>query len=645
MWPTVTGVMTAPATRYGYTGCLRHVDLTSGSATIEELPEQEWRRYVGGGLLGVRRLLTDTPACLDAFDPQALLMFLSSVAAGHPAVGLPKFTMVAKSPLTGGVGEARVTGRFGLALKAASCDGLVLRGRAPQPSYLLIDGDGARVCIAGDLWGAETQHATDALKQRHGSQAAVAVIGPAGERLVRYASVLTEWTHPAARMGLGAVMGSKNLKAVVIVPGDAPSVYDPDGLRDLTEAYRSGIAKNPLTAAQLSSTGFGGWFLDADVTGYAAVGNFQTSHLPSIPADAADQLALRVTTSGGECPGCPNDCIKRYANGVDEHLGGLDEEGLAALILGCGITDMPTALELHARCQALGLDPVSLSAVWAFLCELGRNGSEDLPGVTEKIAERASGYEQLGEGVSRLADSLGEQAAAMHVKGIEFCRYDPRVSAGQALAYAVSPLGPRYEIVEHDIDFDPVDGPPHGLSQMPTLGSYDWEDMAQLDSARVARTATLLELWSGLDALGICLFAGPPMRGLTQRSVTQLVNAVTGWLTSDYEVFLWGRRRWHLMRLYNLREGIGSELDKLPDRFFDKPIDAGRHTGAILDREVFARSLQQYYDLVGWDNLGRPTPITLTSLGLSWADFPQKNATTIEASETSSRSTLTCNIH
>src|SRR5258707_11908919 len=134
---TGTGVMTVGSRRYGYTGRLRHVDLTSGSATIEDLPEQEWRRYVGGGLLGVRRLLTDTPALLDAFDPAAQLMFLSSVVAGHPAVGLPKFTIVAKSPLTGGVGEARVTRPFGLALKATACDGLVLRGRAPQPSYLL----------------------------------------------------------------------------------------------------------------------------------------------------------------------------------------------------------------------------------------------------------------------------------------------------------------------------------------------------------------------------------------------------------------------------------------------------------------------------------------------------------------------------
>jgi aldehyde:ferredoxin oxidoreductase len=629
-----TGLVTMASQRFGYTGQLRHIDLASGVATIEDLPESEWRRYVGGGLLGVRRLLTDTPAGLDAFDPAAQLMFLSSVVAGHPAVGLPKFTIVAKSPLTGGVGEARVTGRFGLALKAAGCEGLLMRGRAPQPGYLLMDSEGVQVCPAQELWGAETHCATEVLKLRHGSDAAVAVIGPAGERLVRYASVLTEWTHSAARMGLGAVLGSKNLKAVVVVPGDRPPVYDPAGLRQITDEYRGRIAQNSLTAAQLSPTGFGGWFLEPALTGYAAVGNFETSVLPTLADDAADQLALGLVGSSGECPGCPNDCIKRYGNDVDEHLGGLDEEGLAALVLGCGITDLPAALNLHARCQALGLDPVSLSAVWAFLRELGRDGDQELAHVAEQIATRAPGYEQLGEGVRRLADSLGEPTAAMHVKGLELPRYDPRASAGQALAYAVSPLGPRYEIVEHDLDFDPEDGPSHGLAQMRTLGTYDWEDMARLDSARVARTTTLLDLWSGLDALGICLFAGPPMRALTQVRVAQLVHAVTGWLTSDYELFLWGRRRWNLMRLYNLREGIGSEFDRLPDRFFEQPIDAGRHAGAILDRAVFSRSLQEYYALAGWDDSGRPTPTTLAALGLSWADSPPTTTTTTEVSQT-----------
>jgi aldehyde:ferredoxin oxidoreductase len=379
------------------------------------------------------------------------------------------------------------------------------------------------------------------------------------------------------------------------------------------------MAENPLTAAQRSPTGFGGWFLDGDFTGYAAVGNFRTNVIEPPPLGSATTLATRLSTASGECPGCPNDCVKRYDNGVDERLGGLDEEGLAALVLGCGVTDIDLALTLHARCLALGLDPVSLAGVVAFLRERTPDGDENLAALIEKIARRAPGFWRLGEGVRRLADARGAAESAMHVKGLEMPRYDPRASAGQALAYAVSPLGPRYEIVEHDIDFDPVDGPPHGLDQMATLGTYDWEPMARLDARRVARTVTLMELWSGLDALCVCLFAGPPMRELTQHTVAALVHAVTGWVTSDQELFLWGRRRLQLMRLYNQREGIGRDEDTLPARFFTDPVDAGRHRGAVLDRAVFTESVGRYYMLMGWDAHGMPTADTLLSLGLDWA--------------------------
>lgn len=602
----------------GYTGVLRDVDLSTATIHTEELPEQEWRRYVGGGLLGTRMLLTRTPAGLDPLEPDALLMVLSSVVMGHPAVGLPKFTMVAKSPMTGGIGEARVTGPFGVALKSSGCEGIAIRGRAHRPSYLLVDGSEIAVLEAGDLWGLPTHTATDLLKQRHGNHARVAVIGPAGERLIRYASVLTEWAHPAGRMGFGAVMGSKNLKAVVVLDGGRlPLVHDPVEVERISDDYRAAIPANPLTAAQASTTEFGGWYLHPELVGYAGIGNFQTSRMPDFGPEATGQLAGLLTAAEGECPGCPNDCIKRYANGVDERLGGLDEEGLASLALGCGITDVTEALTIHARCHAHGIDPVSLTAVWATARELGRD--EDIAEMMDKLVAGEPGYIEFAQGAARLADKLGVPAAAMHVKGLEMGRYDPRVSAGQALAYAVSPLGPRYEIVEHDIDFDPVDGPPHGLTQMAPLGTYDWEPMATLDAARVARTVSLLELWSGLDALGICLFAGPPMRELTQRHVTRLVQAVTGWLTTDSEVLLWGRRRWNLMRLYNQREGIGSEADRLPDRFFDEAVDAGRHRGAVLDRTGFTDALQMYYELAGWDAHGIPRPSTLSALGIEWA--------------------------
>lgn len=603
----------------GHSGRLLHLDLGAGRSHVEEPTAQEWRRYPGGGLLGVRRLLTDTAAGLDPFAPASVLMLMSGVVAGHRAVGLPAFTVVGKSPLTGGVGEARGRGPFGAALKASGCDGVLVTGRAAAPCYVVIEGGALRLQDAADLWGLETHCATDVLKARHGDDAAVAVIGPAGENLVRYAGIVTEFTHAAARMGLGAVMGAKNLKAVVVVPGAMPAAHDDATLQRLTALYRDHIGANPLTAAQASATGFGGWFLDPGLTGYAGVGNFQTAAMPSVPAEATQLLADRRRDGSGACPGCPNDCITSYDNGIDPRLGGLDEENLAAFVLGCGVTDVGDALDLVARCHAVGLDPVSFAAVWAYLTEVDRAERPPAAMIDDVTARHGDDW-FLGEGVRLLAEARGRPEPAMHVKGVEFCRYDPRTSAGQALAYAVSPLGPRYEIVEHDLDFDPDDGPAHGLAQMRTLGVDEWADMTHLDAARVARTAVLLDLWSGLDALGVCLFAGPPMRLLTQARVAEIVAAVTGWLTSDHEIMLWGRRRWNLMRLYNIREGIGAERDTLPERFFTEPVDSGRHAGAVLDRDAFSDALAQYYALAGWDAEGVPTSITLASLGLQWAD-------------------------
>lgn len=618
-------------------GLVLTVDLLTRQIVVEPTLPEERRCYAGGGLMGVRRLLIDTPPGLDPFSPAALLTFWSSVVAGHLAVGLPRCAVVAKSPLTGGIGEARVTGPFGPGLRAAGVDGIIVRGRAEVPVYLLVEDGLGRVVDASELWGTDTGLVTDVLKDRHGEQARVAVIGPAGERLVRFAGIVTERTHPAARMGLGAVMGAKQLKAVVVVPGTPSPPHDLGALAEITAGYAARISSNPMAAAQHDVPGFGGWPLGSNLEGYAGGTNYRTSVLPRFLSVTTEALATRVTRSEGGCPGCPNDCIKRFGNSVDERAGGLDEEFIAAFGLGLGITDLDNLLDLNARCHLWGVDPVSLAFTVAFLCETAERGllpEGMLPGppprfgavetllpLVQAIALRQVGHEWLGEGVRRAAACIGQDVArfALHVKGLEMVSFDPRASAGQALAYAVSPLGPRYDIVEHDIDFDPVAGYSNGLDQMRALGTTDWEPMAQLDEDRVRRTAVLLDMWSGLDALCVCLFAGPPIRELTLPLVAQLVRAVTGWVTSDAEIFLWGRRRLQLMRVYNLREGLTAEADTLPDRFFEDAVDTGRHRGAVLHRTTFHAAVRRYYELSGWDDQGVPRPSTLAALGLAWA--------------------------
>jgi aldehyde:ferredoxin oxidoreductase len=619
----------------GHTGRRLRIDLTTGETRTETLTPAHCRTYVGGGLEATRLLLAETKPGYDPLSAPAPLCFMSTAVTGHPAIGLARVIVVAKSPMTGGIGECRVEGPYGHALKATGWDAVIITGRAAHPCYLLIDAGGAHILPAKDIWGTDTGSATDTLEFRHGSDVHCAVIGPAGERGVRYASIETDRTFAAARMGLGAVMGAKNLKGVVLSPDTAPPPADEAGLAVLTSAYASRIADNDLTRSQQQVPGFGAWPTEgSSLAGYGQGPNYSTSRIVDLGNLTAQALTERIEVSEGGCPGCPGDCIKTFRNAIDNRAGGLHQEAVAAFALNLGLTDPDLVMDLNASCHLWGVDPVSLSFTVSMLCEARQHhlldgvdlaghdpvfgDSQALTALMADIATGVAAVSWLGEGVRAAVAHLPVEARhfAMHIKGLEMVSFEPRASAGQALAYAVSPVGPRYEIVEHDIDFDPVGGWRHGLEMMRTLGTLDWEPMETLDDARVARTTMLLDMWSGMDALGVSLFAGPPVRELDLPDLARLIHLVTGWRTSDRELFVWGRRRWHLMRLFNLREGITAEQDTLPDRFFTDPIDDGRHRGIAINREAFDDAVALYYRLVGWDSNGIPTPTALIEVGL-----------------------------
>jgi aldehyde:ferredoxin oxidoreductase len=623
-----------PTGNPGFHGRVLHVDLTQRAVWVSEPPPDTFRQYAGGSLLALRHLMLQTPPGLDPYAPEAPLIFASSVVAGHPYVGLPRFSVVAKSPLTGGLGEARAEGQWGLALKASGADAVVITGRAARPCYLLVEAGRVGLEPAEDLWGADTAVTAERLGQRHGPEARVAAIGRAGERMVRYASIVTDSYFAAPRMGLGAVMGSKNLKAVVLAGGRAAPVAKPGVLADLTAAYATRMSANPQTRVQHEPPGFGAWIGGGEViTGYLGVENYRTSHLPDLFGFTAARLLPHLVWSDGGCPGCPNDCIKGFGSGAGTL--GLHQEALAALGPGLGISDELVVLELAATCQREGIDPVSLGFTlgWLFECvergliardAAGAAGFGDLQAIralVRAVAERDGPGDWLAEGVARAAARFGggTERYALHSKGLELVSFDPRSSAGQGLAYAVSPVGPRYDIVEHDIDFDPVDGHPYAIANMRSYGLRGPLPMGDLGPDKVRNVKVLLDMWSGLDALNVCLFAGPPVRLLSLPDVARMVSAATGWDVGEYEIIRWGQRRLHLARLYNLREGLTAADDRLPDRFHDEPVDAGRHKGAVLDREVFSAARELYYSMSGWDADGVPLPATLTDHDLDWA--------------------------
>ncbi len=511
---------------------------------------------------------------------------------GRRALAMTRFTLTAKSPLSGGVAESRVEGPFGPALGDTGYGGIVLTGRSAAPCYVVIQDGEPRILDASDLWGLDTYETTDRLVDRHGDETHVAAIGPAGENMVRFASLVTDRGYAAARMG--AVFGAKRCKAVVIIGGTAPDIADPITLARVTKEYTSRIPQNPLTRTEYEPPGFGAWPA-AGLEGYLGVRNYSTTQVRFSfgPSDFNSHL----TQLADGCPGCPQDCMKSFDGSP------LHQQAVAAFASNLGIDDLSTVLDLNTRCLRWGVDPVSLSGVLAFVCEMPRGPRFGDVGALTRLAEdvvwRSGNGVVLSDGVARAARTLGRHTVpyAMHCKGIEMCMFDPRGNQGLALSYAVHPLGPRYDGVEHDIDFDPLWGQELFIAN---AGLSEGLPMESLTSSKVELVASLMELWSGYDAMGVCIFAAPPTRNLTEASAAELVGAVTGVAATPESVRAAGRARLQAMRRYNLREGLTSADDTLPDRFFTLPVDGGRLAGAILDRPSFSRAVVRLRELLGW---------------------------------------------
>jgi aldehyde:ferredoxin oxidoreductase len=515
------------------------IEVTLGSGEARPLS-------LSGPLAALRHLLASVPA---SSPPLALV---AGTVAGVAAPGAARCAAIGVSPLSGGVAETRAEGPFAGGLRAAGVAGVILAGRAAEPVCVVVEDGSARLEPAADLWGLETGPATDRLAQRYGTEN-VAVIGPAGEHRVRYASIVTGRHHPLPRLGLGAALGAKRVKAVVCIGTRQPPVADPAALARISADYAAALPGNPLTVVQ---SGWPGFAVFTGEPGYLSVANFtdttRAGGIGTVPPEMARTAGI------APCPGCPTDCIKIYAGA------GLHQEALAMLGPGLGVAD---PWPLLARCEQLGLDPVSLGGTLA---------AAGVPPdrVAATIERIGAGHHPLAEGSARSAPKT-----AMTSKNVELPPFDPRVQPNLGLAYAVAPIGPRYDIVEHDLDFDPDEGMPGSYDEVRRLGARVPLRRGEFD---VFRTAQLMRLWSGLDALGICLFAATPTRPLRLDQIEDLVTAVTG-RTPD--VLALGAERLRLQHEINTRLGVGGDL--LPDLFFTEPVRRGRYAGAVLDRAAF----------------------------------------------------------
>jgi aldehyde:ferredoxin oxidoreductase len=619
----------------GYNGRILHVDLTQGTFREESLPEETYRLYAGGGSLATYLLLRDTKPGLDPLSSDNLLIFVSSVIAGLEGVGLARFSVVTKSPLSGGIAETRCEGPWGGALKASGYDALVIRGQSARPVYLLIESGRVSLMAAEGLWGRDTASVTNDLEKRHGSRVHVAAIGPAGESQVRFASIVADRHYQAMRLGVGAVMGAKRLKAVALVGGNLPVAAYPEALAGITTLNASRVATNDLTRWQKNPPGFAAWVDTITDPGYLSVENFRSGVPPDRKAFASHRF-LEFYRDEAPCPGCSNDCIKQFEVDGEAGSGGMHQEIAGALGPNVGLTDMATLVQANRLCNLQGIDPVSAGFCISFAMECFEKGlltrhdsggldltfanQESVLPLLEQIATRQNLGRLLGEGTRRAAESLGKEALplAMQVKSVEMTCFEPRGQTNLALGFATAPIGPRYDICEHDWDFDTRSGWSHTLESSRTLGILRRIPMDYLGPDKVRNFKVLNNLWSACDALDFCIFASAPTRALTLNDMTAIVGAVTGWETSAYEFLRWGERRNHLMRVYNLREGFSPADDTLPERFFKESVPTRHSPSASLDNSKFHQAIQTYYSMMGWDEGGRPRESTLVDFELDW---------------------------
>jgi aldehyde:ferredoxin oxidoreductase len=616
-------------TLYGYAGRILRVDLSSGKITAEEPTPSFYRRYVGGRGFIVHTLLREVPTGADPVGPQNKLVFALGPITGAPLGGSGRNSVGAKSPLTGGYGEAEVGGYWGVELKRAGFDAIIVEGRAERPVYLWVHDGEAELRDASHLWGLEVAETHDRLlDELEDQRVRTAVIGPAGERLVRYASVINDVRHAAGRTGMGAVMGSKNLKAIAARGRQSVPMADPAGVRDLNQWLAEGIKSGELR----SEYGTGGGMLGGSLSGNLPTRNFRDGGFPPVEKISAETICEQWRVGMGTCYACPRRCKKVIKIdgpwSVDPVYGGPEYETIGAFGSDCYIDDAAAVCKAHELCNRYGMDTLSCGCTIAFAMECFEKGlltTDDTDGLeltfgnaaamvemVGRIARREGLGDLLAEGSRIAAQRIGQGAEefAIQVKGLEIPMHEPRLKQGLGLHYAVHATGADHMTGLHDTGYA-NEGP--RLEKMAPLGTLEPVPADDL-SGRKVRVVYSSGLWRQLsNHLGLCIFL--PYSMVQQRDV---LSAITGWQTSFWELMKTAERGMALMRIFNLREGFTAADDRLPARFAT-PQPTGGLAGVIVKPEELDKARKLYYGMLGWDEEGVPTEARLAELGVEWA--------------------------
>lgn len=614
----------------GYWDRILRVDLSTGRLSEDHPGEAFFRQYLGGRAVVAHVLLNELTPGTDPLGPKNKLIFAPGVLTGTPVAGPGKNSVGARSPLTGCFGEGEVGGYWGAELKRAGFDGLIVEGQSEKPVYLWIRDGKAELRDADRLWGKTTLESQELLRQELGERfVRTAQIGPAGERLVRYACVVNDCRDVAGRTGLGAVMGAKRLKAIAV--RGKMTIPMAEGARLATIAkWLTANVDSLIPDIHRVGTGYG--VVPGVLSGNLPTKNFTDGEFPDGTAIDAYALRDQVRIGMEACFGCAVRCKKVVElKGdiiVSPAYGGPEYETIAAFGPNLGVADLTVICKAHELCNAYGMDTISAGATIAFAMECFEHGlltPSDTDGLDlrfgrvdvilpalEKIARREGLGNLLAEGVKRASERIGRGAEefALHVKGQEIPMHEPRLKQGLGLGYAISPTGAEHQCNIHDTLFEKETA---AMCQARAVGILDPLPASDLSPAKVRLLTYMTNSGPGLNnCLVMCDFLP---YSLTQKA--EMVRAVTGWNVTDWELVKVGERAASMARVFNVREGLTHKDDVLPKRFF-RPPRRGPLARTAIDPQAFEEAKREYYRMMGWTTDGVPTRAKLHELGLPW---------------------------
>jgi len=611
-----------------YMGKILRVNLQEGKIETEDLREDWTQMFIGGAGLATRYLYDEVPQGVDALGADNKLIFMTGPLTGTASASAARYSVVAKSPLTGIWGHGNSGGSFGPALKRSGYDGIIFEGVSLQPVYLkIIDGQ-PELCDASELWGKIVPETEDLIRQASKRKLTIACIGPGGENQVRYAAIMNNKHRAVGRCGLGAVMGAKRLKAVACGGKAGIELANKDTFMEIAKKQIELLNESIL---KVGFEAFGTNMVSdmVNARGGYPTRNWQHGVFEAIEEVNSEALTEKVFVKGVNCFACPIACGRGTEIREGQWKGhkgeGPEYETTNTLGAQCGISDMNAITMANYLCNEYGLDTITAGSTIAFALECYEKGiltkeqtgglelkfgdSELVVGLIEKIAKRQGIGDLLAEGSKAMSEKLGQGSEhfAMHVKGLELPAYDPRAAKITGLGYVTANRGG-----DHITAY--VQGPTFIDAPFLLVEDSTIEDPFVANPAEAKVVIDLENALTMFDCIGACKFMGIL---LPAEDYVQLISHATGWNFKVEDFRISGERIYNLMRAFCVREGITREADTLPKRLMEDPLPEGPAEGMVIDKDTLEMLKDAYYEIRGWDKeTGKPTAEKLAELGL-----------------------------